>query len=207
VKRAIVIAGIVLTTIGALATRVVIEGRSALADGDAALQAKRVDQAIAAWEAAARWYFPLAPHVGEAYERLTSLAKSDPKHALSAWRAVRSAALATRSLWTPHADDLAEANAAIAKLSAEHSEAAPAAGANATERAAFYAERLAQDVRPKAGAAALAILGILSWLAGIGVFVRRGLDANGALVKRPALVGATLIVVGIVAWAVGLYTA
>ena len=205
--KLLAIVGIVVAGLGALAVRVVIEGRNALADGDAAIAAKRPSDAIAAWESAARWYLPGAPHVDEAYERLVTLATSDAKQALAAWRAVRHAALATRSLWTPHADDLAAANAAIAKLSAEHPQGAGAAGQNVTERTAFYTERLAADPRPKAAMAALAIFGILCWLAGIGVFVRRGIDAAGTLAKRPALVGAGLAIAGIVAWAVGLYNA
>lgn len=206
-KRALVIIAIVVAALATLAVRVVIEGRNALAEGDAALVAKRPIDAIAAWETAARWYLPLAPHVDEAYASLTLIAKSDPRVALVAWRAVRRAATATRSLWTPHADDLATANAAIAKLSAEHPEGAPGAGSNISERMAFFAARLGEDPRPSIGAATLAILGILSWLAGIGVIVRRGLDAQARLVRRPALVGAALSVVGVVGWALGLYNA
>lgn len=206
-KRALVAVAIVLAGLGALAVRVVVEGRSALADGDEAMVAKRTSDAIAAWESAARWYLPLVPHVDDAYARLVDLAKRDPAHALAAWRAVRSAALATRSLWTPHADDLDAANAAIAKLSAEHPDGAGAAGQSVAEKTAFYAERYAIDPRPSTPMAALAIAGILCWLAGIGVVVRRGITAGGALVRRPAGVGAALVVVGIVAWAVGLYNA
>src|SRR5262249_28010126 len=101
---------------------------------DEAMAKHRTSDAIDAWETAARWYLPGAPHVDAAYERLAGLARelaagdpwsgepsgrTDPRAALSAWRAVRSAALATRNLWTPHAADLAEANAAIAELSAD----------------------------------------------------------------------------------------
>lgn len=206
-KRAIVIGACVLAVLGLVAVRVVIEGRRAIAEGDAALAAKHTHDAIAAWETAARWYLPLAPHVDDAYERLVELAKSDPQFALLAWRAVRRAATATRSLWTPHAEDLAAADAAIAKLSAEHPDGAPAAGKTVAEKTAYFVARLAEDRRPSTGAAALAILGILSWLAGIGVAVRRGVDAKGALVRRPALVGIALSLVGIVGWAVGLYNA
>lgn len=206
-KRALIVIAIVVAGLGALAVRVVIEGRGALADGDAALTAKRPLDAIAAWESAARWYLPLAPHVDEAYARLVEFANSDTKYRIAAWRAVRRAATATRSLWQPHADDLAAANTALAKLSAEHPEGAPAAGQNVAERTAFFAARLAEDRRPSRGAAALAILGILSWLAGIGVVVRRGIDAGGRLVRRPALVGIGLSLVGVVAWAAGLYNA
>lgn len=206
-RRALAILGIVLAALGALAVRVVVEGKRALADGDAALSAQRPRDAIAHWETAARWYLPLAPHVDAAYARLAKLAQADPANALAAWRAVRRAATATRSLWTPHAEDLATANAAIARLSAEHPEGAPAAGANVSERTAYFAARLGADPRPKAAAVTLAILGILSWLAGIGVVVRRGFDAAGHVARRPAMVGAALSVAGIVGWAVGLYNA
>jgi hypothetical protein len=206
-KRALVVIAIVVAVLGLVAVRVVIEGRRALAAGDAALAQKHTHDAIAAWETAARWYLPLAPHVDEAYERLLQIAKTDPALALLAWRAVRRAATATRSLWTPHSDDLAAANAMIATLSAQNPEGAPAAGTTVAEKSAYFAARLAEDRRPSTGFAALAILGILSWVAGIGVVVRRGVDAKGALVKRPALVGIALSVVGIVGWAVGLYNA
>ena len=206
-KRALVVIAIVLAAVGTIGVRVVIEGRHALADGDAALAAKKPLEAIQAWESAARWYFPLAPHVDEAYARLVEIANADAKHRIVAWRAVRRAANATRSLWQPHADDLAAANAALAKLSAEHPEGAPAAGQNVAERTSYYTTRFAEDRRPSRGAEALAVLGILSWLAGIGVLVRRGLDAAGNLVRRPALVGIGLSLVGVLGWALGLYNA
>ena len=120
-RRALAIAAVVLAATFALALRAVTAGRAALAEGDAALAARRPADAIAAWEAAARWYLPGAPHVDEAYARLVRLAAAgeeaggtNPRQALAAWRAVRSAARATRSLWTPHAADLAAADAAIA---------------------------------------------------------------------------------------------
>jgi hypothetical protein len=207
VKRAIVIVGLVIAAFGAVCVRVVLEGRGAVAEGDAAIVAKHTDDAIAAWEAAARWYLPFAPHVDDAYARLTALANAEPEHALSAWRAIRRAATATRSLWQPHADDLAAANAAIAKLSAAHPDGAHAAGGNVAERTAFHAARLAGELRPSKGAAALAILGILSWLAGIGVVAVRGIDKAGGLVRRATLVGVGLTAFGLVAWAAGLYNA
>ena len=206
-KRALVILAIVIAGLGALAVRVVLEGRTALAAGDAAHAAQRPTDAIAAWESAARWYLPAAPHVDDAYARLTALAKADPKHALAAWRAVRRAALATRSLWTPHADDLDTANAEIVRLSAAHPDAAGAAGQNAAERTAFYAARYAADTRPATHAIALSIAGILSWLAGIAILVRRGFTAAGKLARRPVAVGAALTVLGLAGWAVGLYNA
>jgi hypothetical protein len=102
------VAAIVFAGVAALALRVVIEGRSALARGDEANAANRFPDAIAAWESAARWYFPLAPHVDAAYDRLREFAKA--RRSVAAWRAIRSAALATRGPWQPHAEDLADAD-------------------------------------------------------------------------------------------------
>ncbi|MBA3391118.1 MAG: hypothetical protein H0T89_00655, partial [Deltaproteobacteria bacterium] len=110
-------------------------------------------------------------------------------------------------LWTPHAADLAAANAEIARRSAVDPEGAVAAGPDVAAREAWHAARLAADPRPSVPATALAILGILCFLAGIGVVVRRAVSDRGRLVRRPALVGAILTVVGLVGWAAGLYNA
>jgi hypothetical protein len=208
VRNLVLILALVLAGLGTLAIRVVVEGRGALADGEALLAAGQPAEAIPELEASARWYLPLAPHVDRAYSRLRELGGSkDPAVALAAWRAIRSAARATRSLWTPHADDLVAADRAIARLSAQHPEAAPGAGATAPLRELWHSARLARDLRPRPGAAAVAALGILAWLAGFVLLVRRGLDDAGTLARRPALVAGAMIVVGFVLWAVGLYNA
>jgi hypothetical protein len=203
-RTLVVIVAIVGAGFGALALRTVLEGRAALAEGDAAIAAKRSGDAISAWEAAARWYFPGAPHVDEAYDRLRDFARANKS--LTAWRAIRTAALATRSLWTPHADDLALANAAIAEISADDPDHAPGAEADRGKRLAWHQDRLAADPRPSSGAAFLAIVGIACWLAGIAIAVRRA-GPKPAGRRHPALVGVAITAAGIVAWAVGLYSA
>jgi hypothetical protein len=213
VKRLIPIVAIVLAGLGALAIRVVIEGRGALAEGDAAVAAKRSLDAIDAYETAARWYLPLAPHVDDAYAKLRSLtASEDPATALAAWRAIRSAAHATRGLWTPHADDLAAADAAIAKLSARDPGAGrvgekTAAPDDEATREAWQRARLARDGRPGTATAVVGGLGILLWLVGAWVLVRRGLTRTGAWIRRPALSAGAAILVGLALWLVGLYNA
>jgi hypothetical protein len=201
VKRAIVILAVVLGVLAALAIRVVVEGRNAMADGAAANDRGRPAEAIRAYETAARWYLPLAPHVDEAYRELRALAAStDPAVSLAAWRSIRAAARATRSLWTPHAEDLAAADAAIASSSVQVPQAA-------TTDPAWHRERLARDPRASVGGLALAALGILLWAFGAIALVRRGLDGSGGLVRRPALASGIVILLGVVCWAAGLYNA
>ncbi len=206
-KSALIVAAIVIATFGSLAIRVVVEGRSALAEGNEAAAAGRIDDAIAAWESAARWYLPLAPHVDEAYARLIELATQRGVRGLAAWRAVRSAALATRHMWTPHAEDLAAADAKIADLASRDPQGAAAGGPDAETRRRFHTERLARDPRPSTGAVILAIVGLAAWIAGIGIGIRHGIDDAGRSSRRPALVGAALALAGLAGWAVGLYNA
>jgi len=183
-KRGVAIFAIGLAVIGLIGLRAVLAGRNALADGDDWISRGKPAEAIRSYEAAARWYVPLAPHVDAAYAKLRALTAGPD--ALLAWRAIRSAARATRSLWQPHAADLADADAHIAKLEA---------GATAPE--AWFAGRLAEDARPSIAMAALAGLGILLWLFGAAavVFRRWSLPAGG------------VIVLGVALWLVGLYNA
>lgn len=206
-RRLLAVVALVIAVLGAVSIRVIVEGRDALAEGDAAAADGRIDEAIAAWESSARWYLPLAPHVDEAYARLIELASKSHRHALPAWRAVRSAALATRSLWTPHADDLAAANAAIVEHASRDPEGAIAGGADAAARRAFHVERLGRDPRPGLGTLILAIAGIALWLAGVALVLIRGFDEAGRVARRPALVGAGMSLIGLLGWAVGLYNA
>lgn len=188
--RAVVLAlGIALAGLGALAVRVVVAGNAALADGDAA---KDPAEAIAAWERAARWYLPLAPHVDAAYARLEAVGS------LAAARAIRSAALATGS----HEAARRRADAIIATALAADPRGADALPA--ADRAAWHAARLAADPGTHAP---LAVAGLVLWLAGLAILVARGLDGTGALVRRPAVVGAALTAIGLLGWAAGLYNA
>lgn len=197
----LLVLAIIAGALGALAIRVVVEGRNALVDGDDAQAAGRTADAIRKYETAARWYLPLAPHVDDAYGKLRTLAASpDPGVQLAAWRAIRGAARATRSLWTPHAGDLAAADQAIARLSAG------VPGAGSTDEA-WHRERLARQSRPSIAATVLAGLGILVWIGGALALARRGIDGSGRWIRRPALLAGAAIVVGVACWAAGLYNA
>ncbi|HVK84991.1 MAG TPA: hypothetical protein VM513_12820 [Kofleriaceae bacterium] len=172
-RRVLLALALVIVGLAAVAIRVVVAGRGALAEGDAAAADGRVDDAIAAWERAARWYLPFAPHVDDAYARLVETAGKGRPYALPAWRAVRSAALATRTLWTPHAGDLAEANAQIAELASREPAGAASGGPDAATRKTFHVAQLAHDPRPSPAMAWLVLLVVGAGLAGIAYLVRR----------------------------------
>jgi hypothetical protein len=193
-----IIGAIVVAVLGALSIRIVIEGRAALGDGDDWMLRGKPLEAAHAYEIAARWYLPLAPHVDEAYAKLRKLAASDdPAVQLAAWRAIRSAARATASLWTPHAADLADADAAIARLEARQPGAA-SPGPTTAAREAWYRDRLGRATRASHGPAILAAFGVLVWLAGAIALARA---SSGKLLR------AGIMLAGLVCWAAGLYNA
>src|SRR5690606_37555849 len=103
IAAVLVVAGL---CVGVVVTRALWQGKSALAEGDAALSNGEKDQAISRWRRAARWYVPGASHVDDAYDRLETLARQaeaqgDIDTALAAWRGIRSSIMATRSFYTP----------------------------------------------------------------------------------------------------------
>jgi hypothetical protein len=111
----------VLLALGIMTARAVQEGEAALAASDTAFNRGDVRNAAFHARRAAIWYAPGAPHVDRAYERLLAVAKGaealgDRETALYAWNAVRGAALETRHVWVPRADDLEEANRNLARL-------------------------------------------------------------------------------------------
>lgn len=192
------IPAILIAVLAALSIRIVIEGRGALGDGDDWMLRGKPIEAAGSYEAAARWYLPLAPHVDAAYARLRALAgNDDPAVQLAAWRAIRSAARATAGLWTPHASDLADADAAIARLEARQMGAA-SPGPTTAAREAWYRDRLGRDTRASHGAAIVAALGVLIWLAGAFALARA---SSGKLLR------AGIMLAGLVCWAAGLYNA
>jgi hypothetical protein len=109
--------------VAAVTVRVIVAGEREIALSTAALRAGDPHEAAVHARRAAGFYAPGAPHVRVAYERLIALAtkaetRGDSKLAAFAWQGVRTAAMETRWLVTPHAEDLERANAALARLQA-----------------------------------------------------------------------------------------
>lgn len=211
-------AAVVAAVLGALAIRAVWEGRGALHAGDEAAARGDREAAVEGWRRAARWYLPLAPHVGDAYDRLERLARDaedagDPDTALAAWRGVRSSALATRWLVIPHDDRRRRADRRIAALMAAApvgaegeagAGAAPDAGDTPQAREAFYLGQLARDEAPSTPWTLVALGGLALLVGGCVQFARTGLDAEDRLVRRAAASAGGMALLGVLGWIVGL---
>jgi len=198
--------------LGVVVTRAIWEGRSALdraaraaADGD-------LREAVTWYRRAARWYVPLAPHVGRAYDRLEEIAQQaeqagDIDLALAAWRGVRSSIKSTRSFYTPQSDRLDRANARIAALMARIEDPAVDPGKSEQERAQWHLELLARDEAPSVFWSIVALLGFAGWLGGGVLFALRGVTSEDRLVPRTAATAGAIVAVGLVVWMLGLYLA
>lgn len=214
--------------LGVVVTRAVWQGRSALAEGDVALSNGEHRTAIERWRRAARWYVPLAPHVGDAYDRLedlgdTAAGQGDIETALACFRGVRSSILATRSLYTPHGHRLDPANRRIAELMARQealvpdlmaapgAASPPAPSRDADEPAvgskAWHYALLSRDDAPSVFWSIIALLGFAMWVSGGLLFALRGVSAKDRLVPRMAAYAGGLIASGLVVWMTGLYLA
>jgi hypothetical protein len=211
-RRIALVAAAIFLCLGIVATRAVWEGRSALADGDSAAQAGDLPRAIALWRRAARWYVPLAPHVGAAYDRLEALAAAaeqngDTATALAAWTGIRGSILATRSFYTPQAGRLDPANQHIATLMARIEGAAADAGKSEAERSAWHLALLSRDEAPSVPWVLVALAGFAMWIGGGLRFALRAITPEDTMVPRIALTSGILVAAGLFLWMLGLHNA
>jgi hypothetical protein len=216
--------GIALTGlfVGAATLRVVSAGEREIAASTAALRAGDAHGAAEHARRAAGWYAPGAPHVRVAYERLIALGTTaeglgERELALFAWRGVRTAALETRWLVTPHEDDLHRADQAIARLSA----AAPRPPGTRNEPPAVIErqqlEALARDEAPRTGWVVVLVGAALAWGLGASWAVRRAVPArslagsaeSGAtpIAWRRAAPGLAVTAAGVVLWLLAIWRA
>ncbi|WP_438040049.1 hypothetical protein [Sorangium sp. So ce128] len=209
VLRGLAVAGFL---VGAASLRVVAAGEREIAESTDALRAGDAHAAALHARRAAGWYAPGAPHVRVAYERLIALATAAEglgraDTALFAWRAVRTAALETRWLTTPHAEDLELANAAIARLSA----AAPRPPGTRTEPAAAVERQhlaaLARDDAPRVGWVVALVGAFAAWVAGAVWVVRRGVTVTGQWVWPLAAPGLAVCAAGVAVWLLAIWQA
>ncbi|HEV8245199.1 MAG TPA: hypothetical protein VGP93_05500 [Polyangiaceae bacterium] len=190
-------------TLGVLTARAVLEGQAELALSKSAFDRGQLGEAVLHARRAATAYAPSAPHVDAAYARLRSIAlgseaAGDAQTARLAWGAIRSAALESRHVLSPHEADRQEADRQLLRLSSE----------GAPKKTAPTA-KLALDERngPRPGWAALLVLGFGLALGGLGFIALRGVASDGRIQTRPALLGLLLGLAGAACWTLSLYWA
>lgn len=191
--------------LAAVTARVVIGGEREIAASTEALLAGDAHEAAVRARRAAEWYAPGAPHVRVAYDRLMALgreaeARRKPAIALLAYEGVREAALSTRWLITPHAAEVAEAEAAIARIRARD-ERPPGTASDpdaAVERDLLTS--LAARPGPSRAVSAALALSFLAWAGGLAWVLARAVDATGRLDRRRALPGFALFAAGVLGW-------
>lgn len=199
--------GIALVAVvtGAATARVIVAGEREITQSTAALRAGDPHAAAVHARRAAGWYAPGAPHVRVAYERLTALATAaeglgNREIALLAWNGVRTAAIETKWIVQPHAEDLDRANRAIARISAATplSLGADAEPAPVLERQ--YLETLARDETPRTAWIGALVVAFAAWTGGAIHLARRALTPSGRVLWAKALPGIVAIAIGALVW-------
>lgn len=210
-RKLLVVAATIFLCLGVITVRAMWQGRSALQRGDDAHLQEDSETAIRWWRRAARWYVPLAPHVGGAYERLRTLAqaaegKGDIRVALAAWTGVRSSIRATRSFYTPYSEYVDEADTHISKLMAQL-ELAEDSRRDPVERQAWHYSLLKLDPMPSVFWSIVALFGLALWIAAGFAFALRAVDDNDRLVAKAAGYSGAGIAIGLLIWLAGLHLA
>jgi hypothetical protein len=212
IARPLQVLAVLGVVVGAASLRVIVAGEREIAASTEALLAGDAREAAVRARRAAGWYAPGAPHVRVAYVRLTALAVraeglGDRELALLAWRGVRTAAIETRWLVTPHAHDLARADEAIARLSA----AVPRPPGTRTDLPADVERRqleaLTREVSPRTGWVLVLLAGFVGWVGGASWVARRALAPSGRLALRRAAPGLAVTALGVAMWLLALWRA
>jgi hypothetical protein len=210
--RALQIFAALAIVIAAVSLRVVSAGEAEIDASTAALRAGDATEATVHARRAAGFYAPGAPHVSVAYERLAALGTTaeglgDRDTALLAWRAVRSAAIETRWIVTPHEDDLTRANEAIARLSASAARPPNARTLSSATVQREHLELLLRDESPRTAWVVALVFGFLAWTLGGAIVVRRAMTATGHFEWRRSLAGVLVTVSGIALWLLAIWRA
>jgi hypothetical protein len=189
----------------------VIEGKDQMRESDRAFNAGDLKGATMHGRRAAVLYAPGAPHVAEAYARLTAIAigseaANDPELAILAYSAVRGAALETRHLWIPYRAELERANLGLARLEARgQTSLLPQVTPEQIQERALRA--LERDDAPRAPWVIGLLLGFGLALTGLLLTVLRGVNREGRLVPAHARLGFALAVIGAACWTIAAWKA
>ncbi len=212
VAKVVVLLGLLAGAGGLLTARVVQEGERELRMAEALSATGKLEAAVVHARQSALWFAPGAPHVPAAYAKMISIARlaegrGDIKTALFAWQAVRTSALSTRWVLVPHQDELAVANASIARLAAK----TPAGGGAQTQDPGEVQQKLhmllARKDRPRLPWVVTLLAGFASLCVGFIHLGWKGIPGEGGLQPKRLRFGAIAVVVGLVAWVLALWNA
>jgi hypothetical protein len=207
-RRASLGLSVLVAALAIVTARAIVEGESALRQSNGAFD--RGDLATATVDArrAATLYAPGAPHVGAAYARLRAIAigaesSGDRATAMSAWRAIRGAALETRHLWIPRGVDLDDANQALARLQS----GAVQDPSQAREIRDAALEHLRQDDAPRTRWVLVLGAGFVLSAFGLGLLGWRGFGRDGGFVFTEGRLALVLLAAGSACWTIAVYRA
>ena len=188
--------------------RAVLEARAEQAHARAALGQGDYVSAIAAYRRSARWNAPGNVYASDALGALEKLgaaleARGDWSDALAAQRAIHAAVHASRGFVTLDRARLERADQRIADLMAKEPPPEIDAGKSEAERRALYLSLL-QGRAPNSFWVVFALLGCVTWVVATAVFLLRGVDHRGRVVRRIARRSAVMLLLGWIAFALGL---
>jgi len=203
---------VALLALGLLVGRVVWSSKSELDQGRAAYERGDRAAAVLHLRRAGHWYAPGNPYVVAALDELRTIARQAEMEgqtdlALSAYRAIRTSCLGTRSFYTPHADRLEEANGRIAALMARQPRPPMDRGKTAEQLQNEHSALLTNVEQPSPFWSAVACLAFLAWIGGAFGFIFKGLDEELRVRKGPGLKWGLVVVLGLVLWVLGLVLA
>ena len=184
--------------LGVLTAHTVLEGQEELELSKTAFDRGELGDAIQHARRAAGYYAPGAPHVDAAYGRLRAIAfgseaNGDTPTARLAWSAMRSAALETRHAFVSRAAELREADRQLERLARGQGQA--------------KASKPVPPPGPAPGWAAVLALGFLLALGGFALIGFAGVEPQGRIRVRPALLGAVISLLGAACWTLALFWA
>jgi len=184
--------------LGVLTAHTVLEGQEELELSKTAFDRGELGDAIQHARRAAGYYAPGAPHVDAAYGRLRAIAfgseaNGDTPTARLAWNAMRSAALETRHAFVSRSVELTEADRQLERLARGQGQPKPA--------------KPVPPPGPAPGWAAVLALGFLLALGGFALIGFAGVEPQGRIRVRPALLGAVISLLGAACWTLALFWA
>lgn len=192
-----------------ISARVVWSARAELHEAEQLIAAHDPDAAIVHLRRAARWYAPLSPFHVRALERLRELGQAaeqagETDRALSAYRALRGAILATRSTYVPERAQLEAANQRIAALMAKQDPPGMDAGKSERQRYEEHLALLTPIPGPSVFWSCVLLGGFVCWVGAAFALSIRGLDGEERWVPRECKRWGSLIVIGFSLFVLGM---